>query len=275
MITHSRIFATPAGRKNSINGLLYKNDPTILAWNLINEPRCETWMPANSWCPEALSSWFKVRWNAELNTLCAQQQQQQQQQRWCVPMSGWPSQCTTSMWLTQGQTAGRVPAGPKVLSLLLLLLLLLQEMGDYVRTKDPNHLVSSGEARGTTAAAASVFSILILTTSSAAKLRTYHSMHGATRLSCRVAPAECGVTSGAVGTAAAAAAAEAQRCQWLLRQWRPLFKASKPAAAKNSPLSAQMQQVAEVDVCLAASAQALRASFARATPTRAGTPRHG
>jgi hypothetical protein len=49
-----------AGRKNSINGLLYKNDPTILAWNLINEPRCETWMPANSWCPGALSSWFKV-----------------------------------------------------------------------------------------------------------------------------------------------------------------------------------------------------------------------
>uniref|UniRef100_A0A383VL97 mannan endo-1,4-beta-mannosidase n=1 Tax=Tetradesmus obliquus TaxID=3088 RepID=A0A383VL97_TETOB len=65
------------GRKNSINGLLYKNDPTILAWNLINEPRCETWMPANSWCPGAMSSWFK-------------------------------------------------------------------EMGDYVRSKDPNHLVSSG-----------------------------------------------------------------------------------------------------------------------------------
>ncbi|KAF6251036.1 glycoside hydrolase superfamily [Scenedesmus sp. NREL 46B-D3] len=65
------------GANNSISGLLYKDDPTILAWNLINEPRCETWMPANSWCPAALSAWFK-------------------------------------------------------------------DMGDYVRSKDPNHLVSSG-----------------------------------------------------------------------------------------------------------------------------------
>jgi hypothetical protein len=45
---------TAAGKK-------YKNDPTILAWNLINEPRCETWVPANSWCPATLAAWFKVR----------------------------------------------------------------------------------------------------------------------------------------------------------------------------------------------------------------------
>lgn len=27
-------------RVNTINGRLYSEDPTILAWNLINEPRC-------------------------------------------------------------------------------------------------------------------------------------------------------------------------------------------------------------------------------------------
>lgn len=37
---------------NSINGRSYKEDPTIIAWNLINEPRCETWLkPANDDCP--------------------------------------------------------------------------------------------------------------------------------------------------------------------------------------------------------------------------------
>ena len=30
-------------RRNSRNGLLYREDPTIFAWDLINEPRCETW----------------------------------------------------------------------------------------------------------------------------------------------------------------------------------------------------------------------------------------
>lgn len=28
-------------RKNSINGLAYKDDPTIFAWELINEPRSQ------------------------------------------------------------------------------------------------------------------------------------------------------------------------------------------------------------------------------------------
>jgi hypothetical protein len=48
-------------RTNAYNGIQYKNDPTILAWNLINEPRCETWMPENSWCHQGVADWFKVR----------------------------------------------------------------------------------------------------------------------------------------------------------------------------------------------------------------------
>ena len=30
-------------RKNSVNGRVYKDDPTIFSWGLLNEPRCETW----------------------------------------------------------------------------------------------------------------------------------------------------------------------------------------------------------------------------------------
>ena len=39
-------------RRNTRNGLLYRDDPTILAWDLVNEPRCETWKVRRS-CPEA------------------------------------------------------------------------------------------------------------------------------------------------------------------------------------------------------------------------------
>lgn len=52
-LTYYLAVLLPTGKK-------YKNDPTILAWNLINEPRCETWVPANSWCHQAMADWFKV-----------------------------------------------------------------------------------------------------------------------------------------------------------------------------------------------------------------------
>ena len=42
------------GRVNTLTGIAYKDDPTILAWNLINEPRCET--PG---CAPKLQSWIE------------------------------------------------------------------------------------------------------------------------------------------------------------------------------------------------------------------------
>eukprot|EP00210_Caulerpa_lentillifera_P007506 g7172.t1 len=42
--------------RNQANGVIYKNDPTILAWDLINEPRCETWAVAN--CAQMLQEWI-------------------------------------------------------------------------------------------------------------------------------------------------------------------------------------------------------------------------
>lgn len=47
------------GRTNSINGRKYSEDPTILAWNLINEPRCESWLAANADCPRDLQGWLR------------------------------------------------------------------------------------------------------------------------------------------------------------------------------------------------------------------------
>ncbi|GMH38711.1 hypothetical protein BSKO_06595 [Bryopsis sp. KO-2023] len=43
---------TIVNRKNSINGVLYREDPTILAWNLMNEPRC-------TGCGWAISAWVE------------------------------------------------------------------------------------------------------------------------------------------------------------------------------------------------------------------------
>lgn len=49
--------ATVLGRVNSINGRRYSHDPTILAWSLINEPRCESWLVAQ--CRQALQAWVE------------------------------------------------------------------------------------------------------------------------------------------------------------------------------------------------------------------------
>lgn len=44
-------------RRNAVNGRLYLEDPTILGWSLINEPRCETWKVAN--CVSYLQKWLE------------------------------------------------------------------------------------------------------------------------------------------------------------------------------------------------------------------------
>ncbi|QDZ23893.1 glycoside hydrolase [Chloropicon primus] len=48
---------TLVNRKNAYNGRVYKEDPTILAWNLINEPRCESWLVED--CEEKLQAWIE------------------------------------------------------------------------------------------------------------------------------------------------------------------------------------------------------------------------
>eukprot|EP01025_Chloroclados_australasicus_P031892 TRINITY_DN322_c0_g1_i2.p2 TRINITY_DN322_c0_g1~~TRINITY_DN322_c0_g1_i2.p2 ORF type:complete len:584 (+),score=68.95 TRINITY_DN322_c0_g1_i2:113-1753(+) len=44
-------------RVNRYNRRIYKEDTTIMAWDLINEPRCEQWMVAD--CPQLLQSWVE------------------------------------------------------------------------------------------------------------------------------------------------------------------------------------------------------------------------
>lgn len=45
---------TLLNRKNSINGVVYKDDPTVMAWNLLNEGRCQGCKsePLQSWVEE-------------------------------------------------------------------------------------------------------------------------------------------------------------------------------------------------------------------------------
>jgi len=38
---------------------VYRDDPTIIAWNLINEPRCESWLPANKDCNQRVQKWLE------------------------------------------------------------------------------------------------------------------------------------------------------------------------------------------------------------------------
>lgn len=46
------------GHTNSVRGLKYKDDPAILAWNLINEPRCYKADEPTGACEGAMQDWF-------------------------------------------------------------------------------------------------------------------------------------------------------------------------------------------------------------------------
>ena len=46
----------PLAPQNTINGRVYRADPTILSWSLINEPRCEVGVTPD--CPGRLDSWY-------------------------------------------------------------------------------------------------------------------------------------------------------------------------------------------------------------------------
>lgn len=47
-------------RENSVNGRKYSEDPTLMSWGLLNEPRCETWKV------QPLAKTFKMEGTLEL-----------------------------------------------------------------------------------------------------------------------------------------------------------------------------------------------------------------
>ncbi|KAG2452701.1 hypothetical protein HYH02_002933 [Chlamydomonas schloesseri] len=44
-------------RRNTLTGRLYRDEPAILAWSLLNEPRCEVWAAPN--CTAAVQAWVE------------------------------------------------------------------------------------------------------------------------------------------------------------------------------------------------------------------------
>lgn len=109
-------------------GKKYKEDPTILAWNLINEPRCETWVDANSFCPTAMAGWFKVGLSG------------------CWGLQQLGTGVALRLASCSMAVLGRLPsstdggAGAGVGAAVVC----VQEMADFTRSADPNHLVTSG-----------------------------------------------------------------------------------------------------------------------------------
>lgn len=48
---------TIINRRNTFSGHLYKDDPAIMAWDLLNEPRCETWRVPE--CNQLFQGWIE------------------------------------------------------------------------------------------------------------------------------------------------------------------------------------------------------------------------
>jgi len=81
-------------RRNTRNGLAYREDPTILAWDLINEPRCETWK-VSTWPHSSLpgveqqfaSCRRKINRSIEVHSSCALAHVRQCCSMWYPPVS--------------------------------------------------------------------------------------------------------------------------------------------------------------------------------------------
>ncbi|KAK9806092.1 hypothetical protein WJX72_001044 [[Myrmecia] bisecta] len=104
---------TIINRVNAINGRRYRDDPTIMAWNLVNEPRCYR-------CPDALQAFIQE-------------------------MSAYVKSLGTNHLLTIGEegfyaasdTAPALTANPQQA--------FIEEMSAYVKSLDTNHLLTIGE----------------------------------------------------------------------------------------------------------------------------------
>lgn len=118
---------TYVNRVNSINNRTYSEDPTIYAWDLLNEPRWCVWLCLL--CVSAapvLSSWGSA--------LACQQ-----------PLVSWHLTCRASSL----QTEARARAGAEAACLCstgcgYALQTWLEEMSVYMKAIDPNHMVGLG-----------------------------------------------------------------------------------------------------------------------------------
>ena len=126
-------------RKNSVNGRLYKDDPTIMAWGLLNEPRCETWkVRAAPTIP--LSALFSLhRSHREAQLLAAHSclfAAPRQGPAGCRIHGGGVGPRATCSALHLHMQVAECPANYRAW---------VEEMANYVKRLDPQHLVTIGE----------------------------------------------------------------------------------------------------------------------------------
>ena len=59
---YQRHLAAMTGRVNTVTGVAYRDDPTIFAWDLMNEPRCNCFPPSiNPGCAESAAPRLPAR----------------------------------------------------------------------------------------------------------------------------------------------------------------------------------------------------------------------
>ena len=97
-------------RTNSISGRKYRDDATIFAWDLVNEPRCETW---------------RVGEMLDVKLECCRVDCK------CQPAK-------LFRWFHQGASALQVPECDDTMPVWI------NEMASFMKELDPNHLVTSG-----------------------------------------------------------------------------------------------------------------------------------